>query len=291
MKNKYVYRKFAHQVWRLKCKPSGQGNIKVLINNLPAPRRHVYNNHVLLLSFFSVPDTSKKAFSRTAMVWASISWALFTGSNSLSLLFSSLREWFSIAYFATLGWCSICDMEELETYIYKCDHFREQLFLKTNRKHCGHHSKYGASQFLWSDWICAYPTTLRSMFGSENSKLLHLLLELTQTPSISIWGVPCGRLFMQGRLLQLTHENNKKTLYWLQRNAPQDIVNEKVEAQKSVYGSCLLCTKGIKAKISVLVWKCIKTSWKMYTLLRDYLCFLIMCLVSTIHPPREKEKQ
>lgn len=29
----------------------------------------------------------------------------------------------------------------------------------------------------------------------------------------------------------------------------------------------------------------------MYTLIRDYLCFLIMCLVSTIHPPREKEKQ
>lgn len=26
-------------------------------------------------------------------------------------------------------------MEELETYIYKRDHFREQLFLKTNRKH------------------------------------------------------------------------------------------------------------------------------------------------------------
>lgn len=129
------------------------------------------------------------------------------------------------------------------------------------------------------------------MFGSENSKLLHLLFKLTQTPSISIRGIPCGRLFMQGRLLQLTHENNKKTLCWLQQNAPQDIVNEKVEAQKSVYGSCLLCTKGIKAKISVLVWKCIKTSWKMYTLLRDYLCFLIMCLVLTIHPPREKEKQ
>ena len=113
MKNKYVYRKFAHQVWRLKWKPSGQRHIKVLINNLPAPRRHVYNNHILLLSFFSVSDTSKKAFSRIAMVWASISWALFTGSNSLSLLFSSLREWFSIAYFATLGWCSICDMEKL----------------------------------------------------------------------------------------------------------------------------------------------------------------------------------
>lgn len=29
----------------------------------------------------------------------------------------------------------------------------------------------------------------------------------------------------------------------------------------------------------------------MYTLIRDYLCFLMMCLVSTIHPPREKEKQ
>ena len=72
-----------------------------------------------------------------------ISWALFTGSNSLSLLFSSLREWFSIAYFATLGWCSICDMEESETYIYKSDHFREQVSLKTNGKHCGHHRNYG----------------------------------------------------------------------------------------------------------------------------------------------------
>ena len=95
---------------------------------------------------------------------------------------------------------------------------------------------------------------------------------------------------MQGRLLQHT-EHNKKALQWLQRNATQDSVNEKGEVQRSVYGSCLLCTKGIKAKISVLVWKCIKTSWKMYTLIRDYLCFLIMCLVSTIHPPREKEKQ
>ena len=29
----------------------------------------------------------------------------------------------------------------------------------------------------------------------------------------------------------------------------------------------------------------------MYTLIRDYLCLLMMCLVSTIHPPREKGKQ
>lgn len=90
---------------------------KCPLNSVPrAPRRHADNNHFLPLSFFSVPDSSEKAFSSTAMVWASISWALFTGSNNLNLLFSSLREWFSIAYFATLGWCSICDIEELQTY-------------------------------------------------------------------------------------------------------------------------------------------------------------------------------
>ena len=228
------------------------------LNSPLAPRRHVYNYHILLLSFFSVPDTSKKAFSRIVMVWASISWALFTGCDNLSLLFSSLREWFSIAYFATLGWCSTCHMEELETYVFT----NVTLVNKSFRKPTANTVDTAGTAGVGS--TSAFTIRLNTCI-SYNSELYIWVRKLetslstpetfTQAPAVISTGCTLWQALPAKETAWINTLKRIRKLYWPGWNAPQRHIKWKGQGTEKCV-CCLLCTKGIKVKTSINIsWK------------------------------------